>query len=98
MIRSILKQQKQVLDGLIEDNLADAAERAKEDWHVVRQARKRLDEYDERISKIDGDAERVQGTIDAMLNLTRAHASMKDAKSSVAIGYAALGFTIVTIV
>ncbi|KAF2660828.1 hypothetical protein K491DRAFT_754342 [Lophiostoma macrostomum CBS 122681] len=98
MIRSILKQQKQVLDGLIEDNLAESAERAKEDWHVVRQARKRLDEYDERISKIDGDAERVQGTIDAMLDLTRAHASMKDAKNSVIIGYVALGFAIVTIV
>jgi Mg2+ and Co2+ transporter CorA len=65
---------------------------------IVMQARERLDQYEERVKKIDGDAERIQATIDAMLNLKRTHASINDAKNSIMIGYAALGFAIVTII
>jgi hypothetical protein len=47
---------------------------------------------------MDRDAERIEASIKDQLELKRTHASMNDARSSLVLGVAVAGFTIVTII
>jgi hypothetical protein len=64
----------------------------------LEQAKMRLAKYTKHILKIDRDAEKIAKTIDDMLNLSRIEASIKEARNSVVIGWAALAFAIVTVI
>ena len=61
-------------------------------------AKDRIAKYTRRISKIERDAEKIAKTIDDMLNLSRTEASIKEARNSVVIGWAALAFAIITVI
>jgi hypothetical protein len=56
-----------------------------------------LKQYQERILKIDGDADRVEKNVQDLLNLKRTYASVQDSHASVLLGVAAGAFAIVTI-
>ena len=58
----------------------------------------RLALYSKHISIINRDADKISKIIDDRLNLSRVDASIREAKSSVSIGYVTLAFAIVTIV
>jgi hypothetical protein len=64
----------------------------------LRRAKDVIAKFRRRTIKIDDDAERIERSIQDMLNLKRTHASMKDAHSSLILSTAVIGFTVVTIV
>jgi hypothetical protein len=67
-------------------------------WVKVEKAQNTLVQYQRRVLKIDGDAERVQKAVQDKLDLKRTYASVKDAHSSLLLSTAVIGFTVVTIV
>jgi Mg2+ and Co2+ transporter CorA len=81
-------------------------------WQPVEDARQMLKEYQKRIQKIDGDAERIEKNVQDLLSLKRTYASVKmseasvelarasvrDSHASVLLSVAAIGFAIVTII
>ena len=111
MIKHIMGQQKQVLDALLADRKVpwiedeeDARNRgrpvrdADPRWKQVDSALGTLRRYYGRINKIDGDAERIEKTVQDMLNLKRTYASVQDSHAGVLLSTAAIGFAIVTII
>lgn len=68
------------------------------DWAPVEEAYIMLKRYQERVRKIDGDAERIEKTVQDLLNLKRTYASVQDSHASVLLSAAAIGFAVVTIV
>jgi hypothetical protein len=107
MIRYVLAEQELLIDEFIRE-LSGSANRLfwpkQEPEYLVPGVRKLngskhvIHEYNRRVSKIDSDAERIEKSIQDMLNLKRTHASIKDAHSSLVLGTAVIGFTVVTIV
>jgi hypothetical protein len=89
MIDEILIQQQQVLWGVMENSPT---------FPSMEKARSQLKRYRERVTKIDKDAERIEKTIQDQLTLKRTHASMQDARASIVLGTAVIGFTIITII
>ncbi|KAI0382190.1 hypothetical protein F5Y04DRAFT_279974 [Hypomontagnella monticulosa] len=67
-------------------------------WKEVKHSRVEIDEYLKRIEKIDNDAERVEKRIQDQLNLKRIYASMHDARASLIVSTAVIGFTVITII
>ncbi|KAF1948952.1 hypothetical protein CC80DRAFT_599307 [Byssothecium circinans] len=67
-------------------------------WSPVVEALGTLSRYKQRVTKIDGDADRIEKAIQDMLNLKRTFASIRDAHHSLILSTAVIGFTIVTIV
>ncbi|KAI1175685.1 hypothetical protein F4777DRAFT_549543 [Nemania sp. FL0916] len=67
-------------------------------WEQVKEATKTIKKYQERVRKIDQDAMRIQERIQDQMNLKRTYASMDDARASLTLGIAVIGFTIVTII
>ncbi|KAH7067399.1 hypothetical protein BKA63DRAFT_570701 [Paraphoma chrysanthemicola] len=65
---------------------------------VLNDALTNLKEYEQRILKIEGDADRVEKNVQDLLNLKRTFASVQDSHASVLLGLAAFAFAIVTIV
>jgi hypothetical protein len=57
-----------------------------------------LKQYQKRIKKIDGDAERVEKNVQDLLNLKRTYASVQDSHAGVLLSVAAIGFAIVTVI
>ena len=96
MIHEILRQQKQILNSLI-DNVNPSVEKERA-WREVVDANQRLESYQQRLQKIDRDAQRTEKDIQDRLNLVRTHASMRDARTGLALSTAVIGFTIVTII
>ena len=74
------------------------------DWDTIQAqltiaiAKKRLEEYQARIKKINHDAERMEKSIQDKLELKRTNASIKDAHNSLLISMAVVGFTVVTVI
>jgi hypothetical protein len=74
-----------------------------EEWRLtsaldqLHEAEIALKQYQERILKIDGDADRVEKNVQDLLNLKRTYASVQDSHASVLLGVAAGAFAIVTI-
>jgi hypothetical protein len=110
MIHHVLEQQEHILNNLLDDRAPAAPATVNEestgpadprdppDWTPVENARETLGQYKRRVKKIDGDAERIEKSIQDMLNLKRTHASIKDAHSSLIVSTAVIGFTVITIV
>jgi hypothetical protein len=112
MIRSVLEEQERILEDLLYDcrprrslDLQDPIDptdpRPIDEplyWSPVINARGTLSRYKQRVTKIDGDADRIEKAIQDMLNLKRTFASIKDAHNSLILSTAVIGFTIVTIV
>lgn len=69
-----------------------------ENWARVRKAEGTLKKYQKRVKKIDGDAERIERSVQDLLNLKRTHASIQEAHDSYILSTAVIGFTVVTIV
>jgi hypothetical protein len=107
MIQHILTQQKGVIDAFCADLTRELKDekryREDEKWLItsaldqLHEADIALKQYQERILKIDGDADRVEKNIQDLLNLKRTYASVRDSHASVLLGVAAGAFAIVTI-
>jgi hypothetical protein len=122
MIKDVLDQQERVLDDLLLGSgvidpggkrLYPPSEQAcGKQWDRVFAARSLLTKYQQRITKIKADAERIDKAIQDMLNLKRTFASMKEAENSskaaqnslrlarsgVVLSAAVIGFTLVTVI
>lgn len=105
MIKYVLSQQQQILSSLLEeraDNIKAQPQPETPDetsaWKVVHKAKNELIQYQERVKKIDGDAERIGTSVQDMLNLKRTYASVQDSHASVLLSTAAIGFAIITII
>jgi hypothetical protein len=72
--------------------------RQEPDWSPVEAAHTMLKQYQKRIKKIDGDAERVEKNVQDLLNLKRTYASVQDSHAGVLLSVAAIGFAIVTVI
>ncbi|KAI0392793.1 hypothetical protein F5Y17DRAFT_340528 [Xylariaceae sp. FL0594] len=67
-------------------------------WKSIKRDKGQIEGYMKRVRKIDGDAERIEKRIQDQLNLKRTHASIKDARTSLLLGTAVIGFTVVTVI
>jgi Mg2+ and Co2+ transporter CorA len=67
-------------------------------WGPVEVAHQMLKQYQKRITKIDGDAERIEKNVQDLLNLKRTYASVQDSHAGVLLSVAAIGFAIVTVI
>ncbi|EON69260.1 hypothetical protein W97_08420 [Coniosporium apollinis CBS 100218] len=105
MILYVLEQQKVILEDLLNDT-EDCDPNCLEcrwlggtpKWDLVENARSTLRQYEERIKKIDGDAEQIEKAVQDILELKRTYSSIKDAHSSVLLSTAVIGFTVITVV
>jgi hypothetical protein len=70
----------------------------KADWGPVEKAHAMLKQYQKRIKKIDGDAQRIEKNVQDLLNLKRTYASVQDSHAGVLLSVAAIGFAIVTVI
>lgn len=68
------------------------------EWEPVLKAWRRLQEYQARTSKLRLDVERIEKTVLDNLELKKTYASVKDAHTSVVMGAAVVGFTVITII
>jgi hypothetical protein len=103
MIQSVLKQQGQVVKGLLKDTKATCL-----DANLTREAKfysreiehtlVLLEEYEVLIEKIHKDADRVEKTMESCLNLKRTYASIEDTRNSLMLGFAASAFAFVTVI
>lgn len=98
MIDEILRQQKDILETIIKNARVDVEVWRYPTWGKVVDASQQLDTYRQRVNKIDRDAERIEKNIQDQLNLKRTYASIRDARTSVVLGTAVIGFTIVTVI
>lgn len=67
-------------------------------WEEVKNTKTTIQRFQKRVKKIDGDAERVEKRIQDQLNLKRTHISINDARSSLLLGTAVIGFTVITVI
>jgi Mg2+ and Co2+ transporter CorA len=67
-------------------------------WEEVKRSKIKLNNYQKQVDKIDGDAERVEKRIQDQLNLKRTHVSINDARTSLILGTAVIGFTVITVI
>lgn len=67
-------------------------------WEKVKLSRRTIEQYQERARKIDKDAEMVERRMQDQLNLRRTYASIRDARTSVTLGTAVIGFTVITVI
>jgi hypothetical protein len=98
MIRHVLEQQERVLKQFLEDCLPANEERPPPNWVQIKASQGTIQQYMRRVDKIDGDTDRIEKSIQDMLNLKRTHASIRDAHSSLILSTAVIGFTVITIV
>jgi len=71
---------------------------ALKNWKKIKSSRGNVERFLKRVKKIDGDAERVEKRIQDQLNLKRTHASINDTRTSLRLGTAVIGFTVVTVI
>jgi hypothetical protein len=107
MIQHILAQQEEILGCLLNDcrqatesqsGPLPARPKPPPNWDPVKNAHTMLKQYQKRIQKIDGDAERIEKNVQDLLNLKRAYASVQDSHAGVLLSVAAIGFAIVTVI
>lgn len=105
MIQDVLRQQKDILNKIINDPPEDYILPSRRDsgaeydnWDGVVDATKTLDNYVRLTEKISADAARIEKNIQDELNLKRTFATMDDARTSLLLGIAVIGFTVVTVI
>lgn len=98
MVKHVLDQQEHVLKQFLQDRLSDSVEEHPQDWAPIESSQETIQQYMRRVEKIDGDADRIEKSIQDMLNLKRTHASIRDAHSSLIVSTAVIGFTVITVV
>jgi Mg2+ and Co2+ transporter CorA len=104
MIQDVLNQQRKVLDLILDDPPHDYVPPDKRelgmynDWDYVIKARSKLERYLKWTEKINADAARIEKNIQDELNLKRAFATMDDARTSLWLGTAVIGFTVITVI
>ena len=107
MIDDVLRQQDGVLETLALHELRpDERGMSKPPPpDRLRTARGQIKRYRDRVAKIDKDAERIDKAIGDLLNLKRTEASMRDAaasgrdaRTSLLLGVAVIGFTVITVI
>ena len=96
MIDEILLEQERIVTSVIRSSTTEA--RGWETWHRVENSKKQLETYRDRIKKIDRDAARIEKIIQDQLNLKRTFATIRDTRTSLLLGTAVIGFTIVTLI
>ncbi|KAI1427364.1 hypothetical protein F5Y12DRAFT_168793 [Xylaria sp. FL1777] len=74
-------------------------------WQKVKRSKDTLERYHKQVTKIDGNAERVEKKIQDQLNLKRTYTSIQDARASLklnviglALSTSVIGFTLITII
>lgn len=67
-------------------------------WRPVLSALAELAKYQKKVAKIDRDVERIEKTVQDQLDLKRTHVSIRDTHSSLILGVAVAGFTVITII
>ncbi|KAI0410198.1 hypothetical protein F5X98DRAFT_387866 [Xylaria grammica] len=70
----------------------------KRKWEEIKLSRIKIEAYQKRVEKLNGDAKRIESRIQDQLNLKRTHASIKEARSARILSAAVIGFTVVTII
>ncbi|CAI9630206.1 unnamed protein product [Alternaria burnsii] len=98
MIQHVLAQQERILKQFLKDCLPKSEKQQLPDWAPIEASQETIQQYMRRVKKIDGDANRIEKSIQDMLNLKRTHASIRDAHSSLIVSTAVIGFTVITIV
>ena len=105
MIQDKLRQQKEVLTQILDDPPKDfvlpsqrEAGSDYEPWDLVVGSMTTLDKYYYLTEKISADAARIENNIQNELNLKRTFAAMDDARTSLSLGIAVIGFTVITII
>lgn len=101
MIDDILVQQDKVLDSLILHSPCKHPSNGLSGVMPVdrlRTAKQQVQVYRDRVTKIDKDTERIDKAVGDLLNLKRTDASMRDARTSLLLGIAVIGFTVITII
>jgi hypothetical protein len=105
MIQDVLRQQKEVLGDILNDPPKDFIDPSKrgsgsdyEPWDHVIGSMKTLEKYYRLTEKISADATRIEKNIQDELNLKRTFATMEDARTSLSLGVAVIGFTVITII
>ncbi|MCJ1378732.1 hypothetical protein MMC17_001831 [Xylographa soralifera] len=97
MILYVLGRQKKVLNIMRDGGYFDEVSTLRHVRGIV-SVLDSIENYEGRINKINGDAERVEKAIQDMLELKRTYASIKDTHSSLLLSTAVIGFTVITIV
>ncbi|KAF2810679.1 uncharacterized protein BDZ99DRAFT_286940 [Mytilinidion resinicola] len=69
-----------------------------EEWEFIQSAESKFKEYYRRLAQLDEDAQRVERSVTAMLDLKSKHATIREAHTSAIMSAAVVGFTIVTII
>jgi hypothetical protein len=98
MIQHVLEQQERILKQFLKDCLPASEKQHLPDWTPIEASQETIQRYVRRVRKIDGDADRIEKSIQDMLNLKRTHASIRDAHSSLIVSTAVIGFTVITVV
>ena len=96
MVDGILLEQERILTSVIESCPTES--RSCKGWPIVEDAKKLLETYRDKVKKIDRDAERIEKMIQDQLNLKRTFATIRDTRTSLLLGTAVIGFTIVTMI
>lgn len=65
---------------------------------IIQKAYATLQKHQQRGKKLEKDAERIEKKVMDMLELKRTYATMRDARSSLLLGTAVIGFTVITII
>jgi len=105
MIQDVLNQQTEVLKDVLQDPPEDFVSQDKRQggslshrWDRVVRSEKTLKKFYKRTEKISADAARIEKIIQDELNLKRTFAAMEDARTSLSLGIAVIGFTVITII
>jgi hypothetical protein len=103
MVDEVLSQQQEILDTFAAG--AEHSATSHRLWGRVVAVQKQLVGYRRRVAKIVRDAEHIDGIVNGALDLKRTHASIQDARaslqdsrSSLLLGWAVMGFTVISVV
>ncbi|KAI3324312.1 hypothetical protein HD806DRAFT_65144 [Xylariaceae sp. AK1471] len=80
------------------DVMDERLRKGKKEWERVKDTPNAIEKHRKRAKKIDADAERVERMIQNQLNLKRTYASFEDARTSLLLGTAVIGFTVITVI
>jgi hypothetical protein len=103
MIKNILLKQEEVWKMCLEDSPTRVETTSNQDPvarinSITERPKRDLNNFNQRIRRIDEDAERVEKVILVQLDLKAKHAGLRESHNSTALSAAVVGFTIITII